>query len=104
MDFLLLCLVFRSKRGAVGTGRRADVGGELQQRGGGGGGDVHVVAVLLPSTSTRYPRPPQLRSTSTSDLGPHLGSKLHRYPQTLALPSPSTSTQDLLIHPLASRN
>ena len=92
---LLLCLVFPSERGAVGTSRRADVGGELQQRGGGAGEDVHVIAVCLlptrregrappfpihplPSTSASirklhlYPRPPPLRSTSTSTLRPHL--------------------------------
>ena len=125
VDCLLPCLVFPCERGAVGTGRRADVGGELQQRGGGAGEDAHVVAVCLlptprqgrappfpmhplPSTSTSilnlhlYPGPPTLRSTSTSNLGPHLGSKLRRYPQTLARPSTSTSTLNLHLYPQPS--
>ena len=95
--FLLLSLVFHSKRGAVGTGRRADVGGELQQRGGGDGEDVHVIAVCLLPTRREGRAPPfpihPLPSASASTLD------LHLCPQPSLLPSTSTSALNLHLYP-----
>ena len=112
-----MCLVFPCERGAVGTGRRADVGGELQQRGASDGGDVHVIAVCwlptrrqrqahpllrirsLPSTFTStlnlhlYPQPPPLPSTLTSSLN------LPFYPPPQLLPPISTSVLHIHLHP-----